>query len=252
MIMTVNKFRVFLLIAACAPFANALAGVGATSSGVSTNIGTGSTDPSAGVQQQSAGFTQQNQQLQNASAPGAAASLAMPGSATGANPSKSNAAGNSPGSTDPAQAAGAAPGAAAAPAVPPPPPPTYVSVVKHLKPDAPPADTVATGVVAVPTTTPPPAQVDATPAAPARAPAMTPAVPTAAPRPVARADANVANHTGAEHMPDASGSTGGRGDAPDGITFYAGLGLALALLAFALSTYLRAQRDETVRRPSVR
>ena len=48
MIMTVNKFRVFLLIAACVPCANALAGVqgGATSSGVrAVNIGTGSTDP---------------------------------------------------------------------------------------------------------------------------------------------------------------------------------------------------------------
>ena len=57
-------FRHFFLIASWLAAAPALAGVGATSSGVTSAIGTQGTNASPEVQQQSAGFVQQNQQLQ--------------------------------------------------------------------------------------------------------------------------------------------------------------------------------------------
>jgi hypothetical protein len=38
--------------------------------------------------------------------------------------------------------------------------------------------------------------------------------------------------------------TGGRGEAPDGFTFYSGLTIAGALLAFAFATFVRMGRNE--------
>jgi hypothetical protein len=247
--------RAFLLIGACIISLPALAGVGGTSAGIDPTIGIQGTNPSPDVQSQSTGFVAQNQQLQNAagqngnSPPVSTTLQSMAPNQASASATQANAKGNPQDPSDP-KANGQAP---AQPAAPPPPPPTYVSVVKHLKPDT--AST--TDVVAVPVTTPAPAQPPAhaaaavaTPSLPAATPpaiaAPTPATPT--PRASAKAAANAANHTGAEHTPETSGSTGGSGDAPDGYTFCLGLGIAALLLAIALSTYLRAQRDETVQR----
>lgn len=243
--------RLFLLIAACVVSGPALAGVGGTSAGVTSNIPGQSTDPSADVQAQSAGFVQQNQQLQNGAAPNG---IAIPGSAIGTNAGQAttaNVGGNGESRQKPGDPA-AANAQPAAPHTPPPPPPTYVSVVKHLTPQTPDTDSTAKPVVVVPAavaptiapTIPPPAREKAE----ASPTAVTP-VPDAPPHAaINRArmdavDANAPKNTATDRAAPAP-VAGGRGDAPDGFAFYAGLGVALLLLAVALAAYLRAQRDE--------
>lgn len=246
------------LITVCLASVPALAGVGGTSAGVTTNIPGQSTDPSADVQAQSAGFVQQNQQLQNGATP---IGIAVPASASGTAAGQGNAAGSptdvnskqKPGGADPANAQ------PVAPPPPPPPPPTYVSVVKHLAPQTPDTNSASgTAVIAsVPiasTVVPPPApsaQEKADPSSAAIAP-----IPVAPPRAAinrARADAadvNAEKTAATDHAVTTRAITGGRGEAPDGFAFYTGLGIALLLLAVALATYLRTQRDEAaVRSP---
>ena len=70
--------RNFILIASFLAATPAFAGVGATSSGVTSSIGQG-TNASADVQQQSAGFVQQNQQLQNAQNAASPNGIVVPG-----------------------------------------------------------------------------------------------------------------------------------------------------------------------------
>ncbi len=259
--MSAAILRPLLLFASCIVCAQGHAGVGATSSGVNTNTPT-SLAPSASVQDQSSGFVQQNQQAQqNAASPNG---IAVPSSATGTSGTAAANAANAGQRNGAAPDASGKPGdpqkpgdpaAAAAPAAPPPPPPAYVSVVKHLKPGtSDTATTVETAPMATTATdTPPPApaqqpKTDPPPAAPAPV-----ATPTLAPRapPAARTaatDPGAEKHPAANHVAAATAVTGGSGEAPDGITFYLGLGIAMALLGVALAAYLRSQRDDVARR----
>lgn len=249
--------RRLLLLAGCVTSVHALAGVGGTSAGVTTNIPGQGTEASPDVQAQSAGFVQQNQQLQNGAAPNG---VAVPATANGTNAGPRNAAnagqGNTanapvggdsrqkPGDPDPANAK------PAVPPTPPPPPPTYVSVVKHLTPQTTDPDNTAKPVADVANAVKPAAQ----PALPAAAKAGDPPpAPVAAPRATVNparasaADANVAKNAATDRT--APAVAGGRGEAPDGFAFYAGLGIAILLLAIALAAYLRTQRDEAAIRP---
>ncbi|MDR3388694.1 MAG: hypothetical protein P4L92_16730 [Rudaea sp.] len=240
--------RRFLLLAACVVSLPVLAGVGATSSGVSTTLPTTGTNPSASVQDQSAGFVQQNQQLQNASAQnGIAMPAGTPGAtSTGANgtvttaPAAKSGEPSRPG--DPAAQA-AAP---ATPAPPPAPPPTYVSVVKHLgKPGTPDTETAAAAPLVVPIAqTPAPVEPPKADPPPPAAQVPTPAPVPAPQAPVANTHANAADARPPANRIAPPVVTGGSGEAPDGITFYIGLGIAFLLLGVALTAYLRAQRDE--------
>ena len=234
LVMRSTTLQSLLLLAGFALAAPALAGVGATSAGVTTNIpNQDPTQPSANVQDQSAGFVQQNQQLLNGTSP---TGITLPGGVSGSTGGQANASHDPNSPTAAAEhRAGADPHApAAAPAAPPPPPPTYVSVIKPVtKTQAPdePAD-VATN---------PARAVAAKPAITDR-PAPKPAVAAKPPLPV--------RSTPAVEPPDATitppaASTGGRGVAPDGFIFYAGTGIALALLAFAFSLFLRIGKDES-------
>jgi hypothetical protein len=213
----------------------ALAGVGASSSGVTTSTGN-STDPSADVQSQSASFVQQNQQqAQNAAT---ASGIAVPGSVsaqsgapTGTSPDGSPAGGNS----QQAQPA--------VPSEPPPPPPVYESTMRRLdrrSPEPPSMTVEASGppgserkpdaepvVSAPPKATPPPPA----PSAPLKSPPL-------APRPSAPAE------SAPEHAIVPAPVTGGRGAAPDGFTLYSGLTIAGALLAFGFFTFMRIGRSE--------
>lgn len=259
--MTHKIFRVFAFVL-CVASADALAGVGGQSAGViPTGAGT-NTDPSAAVQQQSAGFVQQNAAAGNAAGTpqGTASStvingVVQPGSSGtgGARDKALDANGN------PTQAA-----APAVPAAPPPPPPTYVSNVKRVTPasDASAATSTTTTSTAVPAAAPPAAatkrpdtaSLEPKPVEPdALATAAKPAEPPhpAQPKPAAANTANPAAGKPAaasKTAVEANIITGGSGAAPDGYTFYLGIGVALALLVFALSTYLRTQKDETARR----
>ena len=216
------------------------AGVGATSSGVTTTVGN-STDPSAEVQQQSSGFVQQNQQ-QNTPTPGA-------GTATSGATSQAGQAGtNGAQNGDRANTAGvngvAVVAPPPAPATPPPPPPVYESTMRRLDRHSDAAPTVvASGPPgAVRKHDPADSAKPAKPAAPTPKPAPTPTAPpppnTVTP---ARADASP---TPPERV-TAPVVSGGRGEAPDGFTFYSGISIAGALLAFAFATYLRMGRSET-------
>lgn len=256
--------RHFILIVSCLAAAPALAGIGGTSSGVTSTVGTQGTNASPDVQQQSAGFVQQNQQLQEAQnsvspsgivQPGGVANAAGVAGAAGAkgapnapNPGSKE----SPG--DPGSAPSATPAIPATPPAPPPPPPTYVSVVKHLTPSQEAADAAgAVAVAPVPVGDPPdlaPAPVKADPP-PAPVKAAMAAPPTA---PVASTPTNAAANAkiGASERPtDAGIISGGSGPAPDGYTFYIGFGIALLLLAIAFGAYLSSQKDEVARRPPV-
>jgi hypothetical protein len=226
------------------------AGAGFTSGGVTTTGGTNSTDPSSDVQSQSSNFVQQNQQLQNTNTGangGTTGVVSLPGGKTLATDPNAASQGK-PGDADAKNADGKSgtpgqPGqAAAAPAVPPPPPPDYVSVVKHLNKPA--AGTASTTVVAANATAepapaePPKPAPDTTPPPPRTPPVQ------AAPRVnrVAEADKHPA-----EHPAPPPAVSGGSGAAPDGYTFYVGLGLAGLLLGFAGITYVRGDRDESLR-----
>lgn len=242
--MRILPIQFLILVAGCIVALPAVAGVGATNSGVTTTLpNQDPTQPSADVQAQSSGFVQQNQQLQNQQnrqnpatqgpsgivLPGGVAHNGnQPGAAAGsnaANPEKSSAA-----------------SAPATPPPPPPPPPVYQSIIKPVVRDTPSSDEAAMGQSIASTaapepavrrpdkpvpTTPPPAQ--ATPPAPVAQPAKA--------LPQHSADATPE----AEAQPPAN--VGGRGDAPDGFTFVLGLLVAGTLLAFALVTYLRIGRS---------
>lgn len=242
-VMRAPILQILLLLGGFALTAPALAGVGATSAGVTTNIpNQDPTQPSANVQEQSSGFVQQNQQLQNG---GLATGITLPGGATGSASGQADA-NHDPNSPAEAAAAehraGADPHAApAAPAAPPPPPPTYVSVIKPVtKTKAPEVGADALADVAAkhaPAAAVKPAITDK--------PVPKPTVAAKPPLPV--------RPTPAVEPPDAAivapaAPTGGRGAAPDGFTFYAGTGTALALLAFAFSLFLRIGKDESAER----
>lgn len=233
----------FLTTVAFAPAA--IASVAGTSAGVTTTIGN-SNEPSADVQAQSAGFVQKNQQAQQGGQSVSAVVLPV-----GAAPDPTQAAADKSAaalagkSIDGRDASGAA-AVSAAPETAPPPPPVYESTMRRLEkrnaPATPPPTTVEAsgppGAVRkddgqpavkleepVPTPAAAPAQAQAKPAASA------PRVPT----PVVEASPE-------RITPPAV--TGGRGEAPDGFTFYSGVTIAGALLAFALATFLRIGRNE--------
>ncbi|MGH8040876.1 MAG: hypothetical protein ACREPN_02400 [Rudaea sp.] len=211
------------LVCSASVFANA----GTTSAGVTT---TDPNAPSTDVQQQSSGFVAANQQLQNG--------IAMPGTAAGgvqAGESGASAAGDPAGSsTDVNAAAGHANGAEnpATPAAPPPPPPNYESRMRPLNrstntepaAEPPPPRSVSTPAASAPTVVNKPPRVVTKPAP----------APTAAEKPAATPTSTTATNAG-----------GGRGEAPDGYTFWLGLIVAGALLALALTAYLRIGRGET-------
>jgi len=234
------RFQIFLLCLLAGVFSTeTLAGVGQTSSGVTTTGGQNPNDPSADVQQQSSGFVQQNQQQQNAT-PGATGSAPAVATAQGG---PTAAAGAQNGNkTDPALVNGvpvAVP--PAAPAVPPPPPPVYESTMRRLDRHT---DTTPTVVASGP----PGAvrkQDPAEPAKPAHPPTPTPApVVKVAPNTPAVTRTETATVAAAPERLTPPAITGGRGEAPDGFTFYSGVSIAGALLAFAFATYLRMGRSE--------
>ncbi len=224
--------------------APAVAGVGATNSGVTTSIpNQDPTQPSADVQSQSSGFVQQNQQLanqQNPAQPGQAG-IALPGgtgSQSGAVP------GNSANPNTAEGGKNGAPGAAPQPPPPPPaPPPVYQSNIKPVARDTPetsgePGRTVV-ATTAVPTTAVPPP--------PSPVPVKPPAVPDTAPAPHPAQAAMAPKHLPdpqTKAAPPPPANAGGRGSAPDGYTFLLGLLVTGALLAFALVTYLRIGRGD--------
>ena len=248
--------RSFILIASFLVAAPAFAGVGGTSSGVTSTIGTQGTNASADVQQQSAGFVQQNQQLQNAQNAASPNGIVMPGGVANAGAAGARNAANSgnPDSSGKPGDPGSAPAAPATPPPPPPPPPTYVSVVKHLTPGSDSADPAATGAVTPALVPTPPTAAPTPDVAPAMVKAdMPPKAAAPAPVPVASANTNAAaanaEKIGAsERAAEAGVVSGGRGPAPDGYTFYVGFGIALLLLAIAFGAYLSSQKDESGRR----
>jgi hypothetical protein len=222
---------------------SAFANAGATSSGVTTTVGN-SNEPSADVQAQSAGFVQQNQQAQQAGqAPsGVVLPIGVP-----VPPSDGSAAAvdaNGKRVKDPKDAAAAA--AQGAPAVPPPPPPVYESTMHRLEkrntPTTPAPMTVeASGPVGA--VRKDDAQPPVKPAEPAPiAPAATPQA-QATPAPAAPRVSPPAPEVAPEHITPPA-ITGGRGAAPDGFTFYSGVTISGALLAFALATFVRMGRNE--------
>ena len=239
-------FQAFLAFASLALSPLVAAGVHGSGGGVTTTVGNPDpTTPSAEVQSQSSGFVQQNQQLANAGAAGTQAAGDAAPSGTKGQAANPGAAGTSPGGDASTRGADGKPGAPgtpgapaaapAPPAAPPAPPPDYVSVVRHLNRQPPDKaqDADAAGEPARTEADKP--QAEPTPAAAATPPK--PATPTP-PRPN-RAAADADKHAAPERLPAPPAASGGRGAAPDGYTFYVGLILAGALLAFAASIYLR-------------
>jgi hypothetical protein len=249
---TMRRNRSFLFLFAFAALALSplvAAGVKGTGGGVTTSVGNPDpTTPSADVQSQSSGFVQQNQQSANTGAagtlltPGGPVQSGAAGQTTGPGAGSSTAAGDA--SAKGADGKPVAPGtpgapgaaAAAAPAQPAAPPPDYVSVVRRLNRQ--PGDKAQ--------------QVDVVTDKPARAEAAEPqeavSDPVPPPKPPPQnqphpipnhAVADADKHVAPERAASPPAATGGRGAAPDGYTFYIGLILAGALLAFAASLYLR-------------
>jgi hypothetical protein len=236
-----------VVLAICASCASPLyAGVGPTSASVLPSGGNG-TDPSANVQQQSAGFVQQNQQTANGTALNGAAgtngtsvstTAIVAGTAAGAGTGSAGAPGTA--KTDVA--------APAVPAAPPPPPPTYVSNIKKVTPENPPKGPEVVPVV--PVSQPPAAVAEPTTAespkvetAAATPPvAMTPKPP--APHPQVATNTPPGPVARATPKPAAEAPAGGVAPAPDGLTFYSGVGVAGGLLAFAFAMFVRSQKDE--------
>jgi len=234
------------LIFGIAVCSQAMGNAGATSAGVTTTVGNQNpNDPSPDVQAQSAGFVQQNQQLQNAQSPAAAV---VPGGIAGQQ------AGGSQGTSAPAGGAAAAGGDAnvdaahpvvAVPPAPPPPPPTYESTMRRIDrhSENPPTSTV----VSTPATTS--ASAPKPEPAPTPPPVVAPVAPPAAATSKAPVAVNAARaSTATAEAPTeraAPAITGGRGAAPDGVTFYSGLTIAGALLAFGFFTFVRMGRNET-------
>jgi len=233
----------FLSTVAFAPAA--IAGVGGTSAGVTTTIGN-SNEPSADVQAQSAGFVQQNQQNQQAQQGGQSVSgVVLPVGAV-PDPAKVAADKSAAAATGKSTDASGAAAVVAVPAAPPPPPPVYESTMRRLeKRNAP--------------TTPPPMTVEASgPPGAVRKDDAQPAVRPAEPAPAVAVAPVQAQTKPAQSVPRVTppavevsperitppAVTGGRGEAPDGFTFYSGVTIAGALLAFALATFLRIGRNE--------
>ena len=244
-----------ILIASCFCVTPVLAGIGGTSSGVTSTVGTQGTNASPEVQQQSAGFVQQNQQLQDAQNAASPTGIVMPGgvaNAAGAAGAHSAANAANPANPESGEKPGGPGSTPATPPPPPPPPPTYVSVVKHLSPGSDSADPAGTTAVAAPVVaaaTPAPALVPAqgkTDTLPAPA-AKVSAQPAAAAAPTAAA-ANAEKIGASERAAETGVISGGRGPAPDGYTFYVGFGVALLLLVIAFGAYLSSQKDEVGRR----
>jgi hypothetical protein len=220
----------------------ALANAGATSAGVTTSGGN-QNEPSADVEAQSSGFVQQNQQLPNAQSPGGAAlpagvNAVAPGAA--AQSGAANRDGSNSGAKDGSTASATA--VAAPPATPPPPPPVYESAMHRV--ERPPPMTVEAsgprGAVQkhddepMPDNNPEPK--------PEPAPKVVPAKPVAA-NVAARAPAP-AIVPPAERIAAPPAVVGGRGEAPDGFTFYSGVTIAGALLAFGFLMFVRIGRNE--------
>jgi len=86
-------------------------------------------------------------------------------------------------------------------------------------------------------------QPDATPGAEAPSSAA-PKVEDGQPKPVAVARMTPPVETSAERAIVPPTVTGGRGAAPDGFTFYSGITIAGALLAFGFFTFMRIGRNE--------
>ena len=234
---------VFLSTVAFAPAA--IAGVAGTSAGVTTTIGN-SNEPSADVQAQSAGFVQKNQQAQQGGQ--SVNGVVLP---VGAAPDPTQAAADKSAaalagkSVDGRDASGAAAASAAAETAPPP-PPVYESTMRRLEkrnaPATPPPTTVEAsgppGAVRKDDGQPAVKLEEPAPAA-AAAPAQAQAKPAA---PAPRVTTPVVEASPERITPPAV--TGGRGEAPDGFTFYSGVTISGALLAFALATFLRIGRNE--------
>jgi len=216
------------------------AGVGATNAGVTTTVGN-STDPSAEVQQQSSGFVQQNQQ-QNTPTPGgavtASGATAAQGGQAGANGAQNGDRTNTAGVNGVAVVV-----PPPAPAVPPPPPPVYESAMRHLDRHVDATPTVVASGPPGAVRKQDPAESTKKPAAPTPKPAPTPAA-APPPTPVTAARVDTAQKP-PERVAAPAVVSGGRGEAPDGFTFYSGVSIAGALLAFAFATYLRMGRSET-------
>jgi hypothetical protein len=228
----------FVSVVHVAPaFANAVG----TSSGVTTSVGNPN-DPSPEVQAQSSGFVQQNQQLQNAKEKGKEVSATAIGIST---PNAANGAPNLA-DKDPANAGPNGKGPPPTAAAPPSPPPVYESTIRKLDRSNTAATANVSSVAAQkPEQSPAPSKAESKPAPPpAPAVAQAPAKP-------AVADASAAAHTAtdapAEHPAAAPEITGGRGEAPDGFTFYSGSAIAGMLLAFAFATYLKTGRNENAK-----
>ena len=229
----------FLSTVAFAPAA--IAGVGGTSAGVTTTVGN-SNEPSADVQAQSAGFVQQNQQAQQGGQ--SVSGVVLPVGAV-PDPAKVAADKSAAATTGKSTDASGAEAVVAVPAAPPPPPPVYESTMRRLEKRNAPA-------------TPPPTTVEASgPPGAVRKNDGQPAVKLEEPVPVAAAPAQAQAKPAAsaprvptpvvEASPERitpPAVTGGRGEAPDGFTFYSGVTIAGALLAFALATFLRIGRNE--------
>ena len=229
--------RIALYLSVCVGFACAacaFANAGSTSSSVTT---VDPNSPSTNVQQQSSGFVAANQQAQNAAAGG----IALPGAA-GATQAGQTAVGNADAKGTQSGQTGEHAAAAephAAPAAPPPPPPTYESKMRPVNPAKVPAPAPSQ-----PAASAPPVQNLAH--APTRSvgPPIKPAVfPATSPQ-----HAPPVEKKQDEPAPAAPADPGGgRGEAPDGYTFWLGLLVAGALLALAAVTYLRIQHGETPR-----
>jgi hypothetical protein len=242
-----QSFVYFLTIAAAVVSSTALAGVGQTSSDVTTTVGTDPTAASTGVQSQSSNFVQENAAMQSGTPVASSAGTAM---AIGAN-GKPVSAGAANGAGKPGDPSNPAidpktgqpvVAAVAVPAAPPAPPPEYVSNIKKV-------DRSGTTGVAL-AATDPQATGDT-----AVKPASTAAVdPPAMSAPGVQRQATVAPRT-ARPVPDsdkraaadrpANATTGGSGSTPDSFAFYVGLIIAGALLAFAAATFMRSEKGGT-------
>jgi len=126
---------------------------------------------------------------------------------------------------------------------PPPPPPNYESTMRRLDRHTDATPTVIAsgppGAVRKPDSAVPPKAEEPKPARPTPAPAVS-APANAAP---ARAENATVQQTPPERVAPPA-VTGGRGEAPDGFTFYSGVSIAGALLAFAFATFLRMGRSD--------
>ena len=244
-----RSLPLFFAVAGLALSPHIAASVQGTGGGVTTTVGnTDPTAPSTDVQSQSSGFVQQNQQLASGGAAGTQTVTGDPSQAqSGARGQTTGAAAGGPGSGTDTSAKGAdgkpaAPGtpgapaaAAAAPAQPAAPPPDYVSVVRHLNRQT--GEKAKGGDASAEQLAP--LEAGKPPAEPqAAAPAPPPKPPVNPPR-ANRVPADADKHAATEHPAAPPPATGGRGAAPDGYTFYIGLIIAGALLAFAASIWLR-------------